>query len=292
MKKWVLAAAGGLALYIAVTRGHNVVRYVWLNWGQDPEDWIPMFGQKLPNPVSVEWGRFKFPGKSFSPPSKLLMLQSYTKNIAPYADLSAEINRRYCEGHGYRYKAIVSDNPDPQRSPCWNKVYYIKEEMKSMQDGEWIFWLDSDAAIDHPYLEIEDIAATMDKRSSGCADIGICASIPFTKNVNTGAMLIRVTPYTRAFMEEWWNWPNLRWRQGMCHEQSALDEMMAKDASACCSFGKIAMFGPTEFNGTFQHGLRMRGNFLQHYRGCSTEKRVAAFEDILLHINKTHNGQR
>lgn len=276
--KWLVAAAAAAGAYLAVTRGHNVVRYFWLNWGQDPEDWIPMFGQKLPNPVPVEWGGSESSGKSFSPPSKLLMLQSYTKHIVLYAELSADVNRRYCDGRGYRFKAIASDGPaDPQRNPCWDKVYYIKQEMKSMQDGEWIFWIDSDAAIDHPELGIEDIAATMDKRS---ADIGICASIPFTKNVNTGAMLIRVTPYTRAFMEEWWNWPNLRWRQGMCHEQSALDEMMAKDASACCSFGKIAMFGPTEFNSTYEHGLRMRGKFLQHYRGCSIVKRALAFVRI------------
>lgn len=263
----VIAAAA----YLALTRSHNVVRYFWLNWAQDPGDWIPMFGQMLPNPIRVDWCRKQ--GLS-----RLVMLQSYTKNIAAYASLSARINKRYCDAHGYLFEAIVSDEPcNASRNPCWDKVFYISKQMEKMKDGEWIFWLDSDAVVDQPKLSFESIAAAM----PACADIGICTSIPFTKNINTGAMLIRVTPYTRKFLKNWWNWPNLRWRQGMCHEQSALDEIMAKDAYQCCSTHKIVLFGPTEFNSTYQHGLSMRGKFIQHYRGCSLDKRIAAFSALI-----------
>ena len=300
MKKAAIALGVAALGVIAISKGHNVVRYVWLNYGQDPEDWIPMFGQKLPDPISVEWRRPN------STREHLLFLQSYTKNIAAYADLSAEVNRRYCNIRGYRFKAIVDGvTDDPSRNPCWQKVFYIKNEVDASPAAQtvhttnteapirethdamplptpdlWIFWLDSDAVVDHPELRIEDIASTMDRRMP-TADMGICTSIPFTKNVNTGAMLIKVTPWMRQFLREWWNWPNLRWRQGMCHEQSALDEMMAKDVLGCCSQGKIALFGPTEFNSTYQHGLTMKGKFIQHYRGCSTAKRVAAFENVL-----------
>lgn len=276
MKAVVVFGAAALTL-VAVTQGHNVVRYVWLNYGQEPKDWVPLI-QHLPRVRSVGWrddyanvnaGRFG---------DRLLMLQSYTKNIAAYAELSAQINKKYCDRHGYDFKANVFDAPVSDRNPCWNKVADVSREVAVPGKHEWIFWVDSDAAVSFPQRVIEQIAAA----APASTDIFICTSIYLTKNVNTGAVLFRVTPWLQEFLDRWWNWPNKRWRQKLCHEQSALDEMMAKDVLQICTKQKVALFGCTEFNSTYQHSLRVKGKFIQHYRGCSTEKRVRAFKELLL----------
>ena len=270
MKTTTIVIGAAVLSVIAVTKGHNVVRYVWLNYGQDPSNWVPLV-QHLPRVRHVGWSDDFVNRHPFG--DRLLMLQSYTKNIAAYADLSAEINKAYCSKHGYDFKAVVAEGPvtGAARNPCWDKVAYIMKEIVAAKH-DWIFWIDSDAIVTSDKA-IEQIAAA----APDTADIFICTSIYLTKNINTGAMLLRVTPWLRQFVEAWWHWPNPRWLQGMCHEQSALDEMMAKDSLGICTAHKVALFGCTEFNSTYQHSLRVKGKFIQHYRGCSTAKRIKGF---------------
>ena len=277
-KTIALVVIGGATLAFLLMNGHYVVRYVWLNAGQPLEEWTPLV-PKFPEVRKVDWGSVTRPvwGR------RLLMLQSYTPNIAEYAALSARLNGDYCNKKGYQFKAIVAGGPaSPQRHPCWDKVYYITEEFKvpftkggKEPPDTWVFWIDSDAAIDDNSKFIEAIGNSDEK-----ADLFICTSIPLSKNVNTGAMLLRMTPWMHQFLKAWWAWPNTRWHQTMCHEQSALDEMISKDYMGIVSKGKLALFGPTEFNSTYQHGLKMKGKFIQHYRGCSTQKRRDAFISI------------
>jgi hypothetical protein len=300
MKGSTILLIGGVAALFLLINGHYVVRYVHLNMGQPFDDWCPLI-PKYPKIMQVLWSN-TFVTWGWPQPimygKNLTMLQSYTPNIAEYAALSAKINASYCEKKGYRFKAIVSKKPafGGLRNPCWDKVFYIikefelyPEELQKLtpEDGpvyrhmnlprndyKWIFWIDSDAVVSDTSKWIEAIGNRPYYQN---ADIYICTSIPLTMNVNTGAMLLRMTPWMYQFLKAWRDWPNEKWHQTMCHEQSALDEMIAKDHMGIVSNGKLALFGPTEFNSTYQHGLKMKGKFIQHYRGCSTAKRVAAF---------------
>ena len=261
---------GGVIVALLVTEGHYLIRYVWLNYKANPVDWTPLVAP-LPTVRHVDWD---FAG---GPQFKrdLLMLQSYTNNIAPYASLSAQVNSRYCAQHGYQFSTIVADKPASERNPCWDKVYYVRKQDSL---GSWIFWLDSDAFVSDFDKAIESIRDSAPPET----DLFICTSFFLTKNINTGAMLFRMTPWMQQFLKDWWEWPNPRWHQGMCHEQSALDEMIAKDVDLIRSGHKVALFECDEFNSTYQHkGLNVHGKFIQHYRGCSTEKRVEAFSTAL-----------
>lgn len=294
-KTIAFALLGGAAIAFLCFNGHYIVRYVWLNMGkQSMDDFTPLIPH-FPDVREVDWMNINRPiGHTNSVRSlwgkRLLVLQSYTPNIAEYASISAQMTADYCKKKGYLYKAVVSKGPaSRERNPCWDKVHYILQEFKNQdiapavaytrverkEPDTWIFWMDSDAVISDEGKYIEAIGNMDDK-----ADIFICTSIPLTKNINTGAMLIRMTPWMHKFLTEWWAWSNDRWHQTMCHEQSALDEMISKDYMGIVSSGKLALFGPTEFNSTYQHGLEMKGKFIQHYRGCSTEKRRNAFIEI------------
>ena len=269
-KSWIYAIGGAVILGFLIVNGHYIVRYVWLNNGQPIKDWCPLI-PILPAVREVIWDNNTPPYQD-----SLLMLQSFTENIASYATISADINRRYCiqKNKKYRYKAVISNGPVfSTRNPCWDKVYYLLREFEE-QGSKWLFWIDSDAIVSDFDKCIESIGNSDDN-----ADIFICTSIYFTKNINTGAMLLRVTPWMHKFLKAWWDWPNTKWHQTMCHEQSALDEMISKDIMGIVSSGKIAVFGCTEFNSTYQHGMRVKGKFIQHYRGCSTQKRIKAFNN-------------
>ena len=289
-KTVAFAAFGGAAAVFLLYNGHYIVRYVWLNIGQPFEEWTPI-APSFPTVREVDWSNVSGWPYANGPVKelwgkRLLMLQSYTPNIAGYADLSAKLCTDYCKSKGYRYKAIVSKGPSSTRNPCWDKVFYTIQEFKyqgveawtpsKQKSGDnWIFWIDSDAAVSDYSKYIEAIGNMDDN-----ADLFICTSIYFSKNVNTGAMLFRMTPWMHRFLRAWWAWPNDRWHQTMCHEQSALDEMISKDHMGIVSSGKLALFGCTEFNSTYQHGMRVKGKMVQHYRGCSTEKRIAGFTSI------------
>jgi hypothetical protein len=261
----VLSAIGGAALALAVTKGHYAVRYFYLNAGLPRCKRGPLWAP-LPPIRTVDWERG-------AAPKKILVVQSSTENIGSFARLSAEINGAYARLHGYAFVHHETELPAARpRNPCWDKVVHLRSHLKEGDsDAEYIFWIDSDAAIDRTDRRLESIAA-----SSGGADLSICVSMPLTKNVNTGAMLLRATPWMRRFADDWWGWDNARWHKGMCHEQSALDEMLLHDHLGCRTGGHVALFGWLEFNS----GYDRPGKFVQHHRCRPAQFRTERFEEM------------
>lgn len=265
---------------MCLTHCDSLIRSIWINYGLPIREWVSPFS-KLPKRHRVDWNC------DWSEKKRITVLQSYTSNITSFASVSAAIMREYCKKHNYGFREVI-DTPQGGRNRCWDKVRLISRELDGMDDGDWVFWIDSDAAVSDFNKRLESIVGSADMES----DILICTSLPFTRNVNTGAMMIRKSNWSIHFMKSWWNDARPRWLEEMCHEQSALDEMIARDCNYIKRLKKICLFEYNEFNSTYQHNLRLKGRFVQHYRGCSPDKRRAALLEIALSNGVPLSGVR
>jgi len=262
-----IVVGGSIALF-AVYQGHYLYKFVFINKTLAVEDWIP-FWAPLPAVNNIDW-------KTSVPiplREDITMVMSHTPNIAGYADLSAAINENYCKSHGYKFFLNVGDKSAPDRSPCWDKVHWLSVVAKSEKPPKRMFWIDSDAIINRPERMLE----SFEKYD---ADICICTSTFMSKMINTGAMYVRNTPWTQKFLEKWWEWPdmmNSRWKNEKFHEQSALDEMLARDVLQCRTGGHIALFNCTAFNSNWTSRARS-DLFIHHYKGAPFLTRKTVFE--------------
>lgn len=127
-------------------------------------------------------------------PEHILLLTSYTPNIADYGAISAENKRAYAERHGYGFRA-VTEGFDPNRPPAWSKIRFIADAL-----GEYrhVFWTDADALIMNPEVRLETFV------ESG-ADIHITRALTPYPHIQTGNFLVTRSPYARFFLWATWN---------------------------------------------------------------------------------------
>lgn len=111
----------------------------------------------------------------------------------------------YCERH--RYTFIDDVTIDRERPACWAKIPAL---LAALEDHEWVLWADSDVLIAAPERPLEPFVDGDD----GCelivqshAEFFELLRIPLEDGlermpINTGAFLIRSTPWSRAFLAE------------------------------------------------------------------------------------------
>ena len=133
-----------------------------------------------------------------------------TRDIWNYSTYSFAVNEVYAEANGYVMKHL-----DESSSPHydlydsrWNKVKILEEALDPV-DGwarhlEWLVWLDADAIVLDMDLRIEKIVA-----SYPYANVLMSAEHAGSSTlVNSGAVIVRNTPWTRTFLHTWWTFKN------------------------------------------------------------------------------------
>lgn len=120
---------------------------------------------------------------------KIAVITLGTKNISEYSRYSFDINKAYCEKHGYTY-IQYNDIIDSSRPPAWSKILAIKNHIDAF---DWLMWIDADAIFYNHDIRIEE---RIDEQfnliiSKGCGDTWGDVNIPDNANLNTGVFLIR-----------------------------------------------------------------------------------------------------
>jgi len=140
-------------------------------------------------------------------PPRFSVLSYATSNIHEYAGYSLSLNAAYCSTHGYSFQILgprdgAEYEPRDQR---WNKVRILLEALdggSNASQSEWVLWLDADLAVIEPTLDLEALV----ELAPG-ADIFVCSDnekAEIFSLVNTGAVLVRNTEWTRDFLRHWW----------------------------------------------------------------------------------------
>lgn len=279
----VLLALTGLGAF-AVSKAHYIYR--WLSLGGPIISPQPKLNELSDHPLLPNMKR------------KILVLMAYTTNIADYGDISASINKRFADRHGYDFILYRTNERPPEskdgRHITWDKIAWIMKAFQEHKDTDFVFWIDCDAYFADQSKKLEGIIP-------GGGDISICCNTRLSKNTNTGAMLVRRCPWSFNFLCELWKMgaPDSRWHKEKYHEQSALDEMMIWDTfgmgkshpftiltknkiyTGCSTEGHIALFKSDAFNtdamDKSSDSLKVLNQFVVHRMGTSAEYRKSEF---------------
>jgi hypothetical protein len=277
--KMVVAAAITAGIVVVIGEVHYLYRYHVHK--DDPEIKSLWSMQLLPPRRHIPM----YPTIDFNP--RITVISAYTPNIASYADMSAKINKEYCDLHGYTFRKVVGPPVDPGgRHITWDKIHWMLDTLEDCTNPpEYVFWIDSDAIFNRCELKLERIIPK--DRVDDEIDICICVNTYLSKNTNTGTILVKNTEWARKFLKHWWDLgANSRWAKEKYHEQSALDLIMSRGDMSCNY--KIALFWPDEFNTGWERiswplnkTVTLDSNFIIHYMGTPAEFRVQKFAEKL-----------
>jgi len=133
-----------------------------------------------------------------------------------YFRWSEQINRRYCERHGYDY-VVRHDEPRTDRHICWHKIPFAITEL---QDCDYLLCVDADAVFYSHELTIENelLPKLHDKRILMPADCGseserwqpeyLCDAVMLMKNDARVRDMLTQWDHTSEIDEETrWVWP-------------------------------------------------------------------------------------
>jgi hypothetical protein len=85
----------------------------------------------------------------------MTLLTYHDANYKSLANATNPIIKKYCEKHNYVFRSRNEPYLAQGRPSSWAKINAIKEEFEKTSD--WIFWIDTDAAITNHQVKIENI---------------------------------------------------------------------------------------------------------------------------------------
>ena len=150
--------------------------------------------------------------------SNNVIVQSVCNNYDDLINITSPRAKEYASKIGFEYKLDINEF-NHGRAPAWNKIFSIDRLLR--ENYEWIFFLDGDALITNYDYNILDYVKP-NKTIFFCND-GVGDEL---YNVNTGAFLLKNTPFVRNFItnikenesfEHWYNTRN--WEQNAIHEE-------------------------------------------------------------------------
>jgi hypothetical protein len=187
----------------------------------------------------------------------------------PYAHHSAEINRRYCDRHGYGFR-IIHPSRQAERHPIWFKVQGVRD---LLSEAEFVLFLDADAYfVDHAKT-IQSLINT----HMGNADLLLGtnrrdASFTYSdEEANSGVFLVRNSDAAIGILDDWWNAPlqhctKSLWRWPV--EQDAFNAYVRTGRHA----NKIRVIHYAHMNGR-------DGRYIRHLMGLSEEERLGTLRE-------------
>lgn len=208
-----------------------------------------------------------------------------TEDIEDYAAITRQINKDYCNKHGYEFISESKRKLDDSYDPHWEKVKLISDTLKQRR-RRWVFFLDADAAVNQDDIKLE----TFVKQAPKKADILICHDgmnkdeVPPTERsqkhfVNTGAILIKNTRWSREFIDHWLRTAGEYKKGSKLQDQDRFVEMLKNDEKGAFSKEKIFVFPVNAFNSVYERPGA--DTFVVHMMKRNTNERKKRFTEIL-----------
>jgi hypothetical protein len=122
---------------------------------------------------------------------KIAVATWYNDDISKYADIYANVNRKYCFQHNYDF--IKGHKVYIDKEPSYQKVPYLLDILEN-EEYDYVVWIDADAYFqtDRP---IEDFI--------GDADIHFSQDMTGCTDINCGVFIVKNNKYCRNFLKEW-----------------------------------------------------------------------------------------
>lgn len=215
---------------------------------------------------------------------KPVVITFATKDIEEYSNLTNQINKAYCDKNKYRFVSESKRTLDDSYDPHWEKVAMIQRFLKQPRTS-WVFFIDADAAFNHDDVKLEDFFKLAPK-----ADVLMChdgnnksdlsrEESKAKHYVNTGAILMKNTKWTKNFMKRWLDNAGQYKKGSPLQDQDKMVEMLKNDEMGAFSDKKVAVMPINMFNSTFDRPYA--DTFIVHMMKASTEDRKKRFQEML-----------
>jgi len=197
--------------------------------------------------------------------SDIAVVMWYDDAIKDYADLTYNINKKYCDKHKiplYKSDKICVEG----RDPTWQKVCWLLHLMNTTSH-EYFFWIDADAVFNQMDVPI-------DAYIKPGYDLMISIDLGRPNYVNAGVFIIKNTPETRRFIKL-----ILESEATMCrdrykthfHEQDCMNHHLPTEPIKTYKYdlGTFQSFDP-----------KNRKAFVTHLAGTSRDDRLKYFSSL------------
>jgi hypothetical protein len=170
----------------------------------------------------------------------------YDNNIACFADVNYEINKKYCNKYGYD---IIKSNERTylDRKPHYEKIPLL---LKYISLYDYVIWIDADA---HFYLDSPPITNVINtyKNYSFIFSGDVHSRMIFTnyEQINSGFFIVKNTDKSISFLKEWgYNNLYLKYRyryhdQGIIRLMYDQNILSIKTNSIIINYGILQHFG-------------------------------------------------
>ena len=227
----------------------------------------------------------------FTTTKRTAVLTFSDAKISDYAKISEQINRIYCERHGYTFVAAHSRRLDESYDVQWEKVALLQHTLAlgvaGMAKHNVVVWFDADLAVHQQHIPVEafvhgapgaDILVCHD--GANMTDRATTAERDEWHNVNTGSLIVRNTKWTRAFVARWLADAGSFKKGSPLQDQDKFVDMLRKgemDARA-----HVAVFSAKAFN---SKGMAdTQDTFAWHLMARDMDYRKARFGELLAKV--------
>lgn len=200
----------------------------------------------------------------------------YDENIKEYADLTKEINKKYCENNNYDF---IFDNKRrlKDRHPSWERMPGLINILEN-NNYDYVVWIDADAFFryDHPNQNLlsDIINKNKDKNVIFSYDIPINNKL----EINNGFIIFKNNEFSKKILSQiisnqlsecvsHYNEPN--WEQN-CVRYIYKNTNELKDNSIILPFGELQTFNPNE----------NKNSLIIHLAGTKQEERIKIIKDF------------
>ena len=203
-------------------------------------------------------------------PSSVCVVMFSTPNIVPlYAGVAARINQAYAARHGYTFRHHVYECPEAV--PAWYKIFIVRRELERHAA---VFWIDSDAAFNKH-------AHSLQKWLDAPEDMVACSDHPNGPYaINTGTMLVKSTPWSKAFFDEWWTKRLIPpYSNTFAYEQTAFHDMLQADFMGCTR--RVRIEEASAFNSVYgELKAGKRDTFVLHFMAYNSDDRRVLLQQV------------
>jgi hypothetical protein len=143
--------------------------------------------------------------------TRVAIVQHIPAADVPWAAPAAANNALYAATHGYAYRLALAPPSSAKRHPSWAKVALLRQYIDASDEFDALLWLE-------PYVVLTKHARSLDfMLSSRLGDAhkdvvtfeadargGGGGAAAAAAVADTSALLVRRTPWARAFLTKWW----------------------------------------------------------------------------------------
>lgn len=214
------------------------------------------------------------------------------KVLPEYAEKSKELNVKYCKQHGYDFLEFVY--PKKTMSPYWTRVERFIKLCDQYKENTVFVYVDLDAAVNPTMCKykLDDILGSLSKKRD--YDIYIGKDADIRKYINSGVIILRNTPWSRALLKEWWrHYDPTKWMYNGTKWVCVMDEhRFCKWAEDYYEQGELENIYTSDWNDSRDHiaildvnvmsnaALVNKHTFIYHLMGISNGDRLAFLSKI------------